>query len=143
MRFLAGSSLPPDHSMDRQPRAGHDSFPSRVRRVRMVALVAVLAVPALADILPDEVALCRGKGAGASCTTGDGQSGTCVETSVSRPDYSGGIPPKYTPVKMLACVAAAKGSARVALPWVGVGLAFLAMLAAFVRKPRGHAPSPA
>ena len=104
--------------------------------MRLFALVAVLAVPAFADILPDEVALCQGKSAGAACTTGEGQPGTCVETSVSRPDYSSGIPPKYTQVKMLGCVAIAKSSARVALPWVGVGLGFLALLAALGFKPR-------
>ena len=68
---------------------------------------------------------------GAACTTPEGQPGTCTEISVSRPDYSSGIPPKYTQVKMLGCVAVAKASSKVALPWVGVGLAFLAMLAAF------------
>ncbi len=104
--------------------------------MRFFALVAVLAVPAFADILPDEVALCRGKTAGAACTTGEGQAGTCVETSVTRPDYSSGIPPKYTQVKMLGCVAIAKGSARAALPWVGVGLGFLALVAALGFKPR-------
>jgi len=99
--------------------------------VRLFFLVMLFAGPAFADILPDEVASCRGKAGGAACTTPEGQPGTCVETSISRPDYSSGIPPKYTQVKMLSCVAVAKGSAKVALPWLGLGLAFLASLAAF------------
>ena len=113
------------------------------RRVRIFVVVAVLAAPAFADIIPEEVSLCRGKVSGAACTTEQGQAGTCVETSVTRPDYSSGIPPKYTQVKMLACVATAKGSARVAMPWVGVGLGFLALLAALVFKPRRPTTSPA
>ena len=111
--------------------------------MRIGLFLAVLAVPAFADILPDEVGVCRGKSAGAACTTGDGQAGTCADLLVSRPDYSSGIPPKYRQVKMLGCVATAKGSARSALPLAGAGLAFLALLAAVVFKPRRPAPSPA
>ena len=110
--------------------------------MRLLVLVAVLAVPAFADIIPDEVAVCRGKAAGAACMT-DGIAGTCVETLVSRPDYSSGIPPKYKQVKMLGCVATAKGSARSVPPWVGAGLAFLALMAALVFKPGRPTPSPA
>lgn len=111
--------------------------------MRVVLFLAVLAVPAFADILPDEVDLCRGKSAGAACTTGAGQLGTCADMLVSRPDYSSGIPPKYTQVKMLGCVATAKSSARSALPWVGTGLAFLALLTAVVFRPRRPALAPA
>jgi len=108
-----------------------------------VLLLAVLATSAFADILPDDVAVCRDKPAGAACNTEAGQAGTCVETTVSRPDYSTGIPPKYKQVKMLTCVATAKGSARSVLPWLGAGMGFLALVAAFVLKPRRPAPSPA
>jgi hypothetical protein len=110
--------------------------------VRLILFVAVFAAPAFADIVPDEVGLCSGKAAGAACTV-DGVAGTCVETMVSRPDYSSGIPPKYRQVKMLACVATAKGSARSVLPFVGAGLAFLALVAAFLFKPRGPTTSTA
>ena len=102
----------------------------------------MLAAPAFADIIPEEVASCRGKSAGAACNTGDGLPGTCIETSITQPDYRGGIPPKYTQVKMLACVATAKGSARVAMPWVGAGLGFLALVAALAFKPRRPTLSP-
>jgi hypothetical protein len=111
--------------------------------VRLVLLVAVLAVPAFADILPDEVYTCRNKVAGGACTTGDGQAGTCVETLVSRPDYSSGIPPTYKQVKMLSCVATAKGSARSILPWLGAGLAFLALLAGLLSRRHPQVPSAA
>lgn len=100
-------------------------------------MVAVLAVPAFADIIPEEVATCRNKAAGAACTTGEGHAGTCIETSITRPDYSGGVPPTYKQVKMLTCVATAKGSARSALPWLGIGLAFLALIAAIRFRPGG------
>ena len=105
--------------------------------MRFLVLVAVLAVPAFADILPEEVATCRNKAAGSPCTTGDGHAGTCIETSISRPDYSGGVPPTYRPVQMLTCVATAKGQARSLAPWLGLGLAFLALLAALGLKPQG------
>lgn len=111
--------------------------------MRLILLAAVFAAPAFADIIPQEVASCRGKAAGAACTTGEGHAGTCVETAISRPDYSGGVPPTYKPVQMLACVATAKAQARSALPWMGAGLAFLALLAAVVFKPRRPTPSPA
>lgn len=110
---------------------------------RSLLLLAVFATSAFADILPDDVAVCRGKSAGAACNTDTGQAGTCVESSVSRPDYSTGIPPKYKQVKMLTCVATAKGSARSALPWLGAGLAFLAAIAALALKPRRPTPTPA
>jgi hypothetical protein len=103
----------------------------------LVALTALLAVPAFADIIPEEVAVCRGQAAGAACTTPEGHAGTCVETSVTRPDYSGGVPPTYKQVKMLSCVATAKGSARAsALPWAGAGLGLLALIAALALRPR-------
>ena len=84
----------------------------------------------------------RVKAAGAPCVV-DGVAGTCVETTVSRPDYSSGIPPKYQQVKVLGCVATAQGSARSMLPWLGVGLAFLALVAALGFKPRGPTARPA
>lgn len=100
----------------------------------ILLLLTLLATPALADILPDEVATCRDKQPGAACTTPEGAPGTCVNITVSRPDYSTGIPPKYKQVQMLGCVATAKGTARSVLPWVGSGLAFLALLLAMLLK---------
>jgi hypothetical protein len=109
---------------------------------RFLLLFAVLATSALADILPDEAAACQGKAAGAACSAG-GQAGTCVETTVSRPDYSTGIPPKSRQVKMLTCVATAKGSAKSVLPWLGAGLGFLALVVALVLRPRRPTPATA
>lgn len=113
----------------------------------MVTLVVLLlsclvALPAHADVMPDEVATCRGKTAGAPCTTPAGLPGQCIEISFSRPDYSQGVPPTYRPVKLLSCEATTTASARhvTALPWVGVGLAFLALLAALRTR---RAPQPA
>lgn len=103
--------------------------------MRFFLLVAVIAAPAFADVISEEVAACRNKAAGAACTAPEG-AGTCVEISVMRPDYSGGVPPKYKSVKMLSCVATAKGSAFSALPWVGIGLSFLALLLGAHFRPR-------
>ncbi len=102
----------------------------------------LLTAPAFADIVPEEVAQCRGKTAGAGCTTPDGLEGTCVEITIGRPDYSQGVPPTYRNIKMLSCEAKAQASAKrpSALPWVGVGLAFLALMAAARTR---RAPHPA
>ena len=102
-------------------------------------LFALLAAPAFADILPDEVGACQGKAAGSACTTPEGEAGTCSKLSISRPDYSTGIPPKYKQIEMLGCVATAKGTARNLTPWVGIGLAFLALVVALSRR---SPPSP-
>lgn len=97
---------------------------------RLALMSVLLAAPAFADIVPEEVARCSGKTAGAGCTTPDGLEGSCVEISVSRPDYSQGVPPTYRNIKMLSCEAKAQASAKSASPWLGVGLAFLALIAA-------------
>jgi hypothetical protein len=102
---------------------------------RLALIACLLSLPALADILPEEVASCRGKSAGTACTTPEGVAGTCVEQSFTRPDYSNGPPPSYKQVKMLACVAAAKGSARSVLPWLAVGMAFLALVIGMRKGP--------
>jgi hypothetical protein len=75
-------------------------------------LIALLAAPAFADILPDEVGACQGKAAGSACTTPEGEAGTCSKMSISRPDYSTGIPPTYKQIEMLGCVATAAGNAQ-------------------------------
>ena len=85
--------------------------------------IALLAAPAFADVLPREVSGCQGKAAGSACRTLDGQVGTCSKISITRPG-----------VETLACVATAKGTARSLTPWVGLGLAFLALVAALKRR---------
>lgn len=111
---------------------------SRVTMKTLWLAAVLVAFPAFADIIPVDVATCRGKAAGTTCVTEDGLQGTCVETSVTRPDYSAGVPPTYKQVTMLSCQATAKGSARVSTGWLGAGLAFLALLGALtvLRKPR-------
>lgn len=107
-------------------------------RVHLLA-VLISAVSAWADVLP---LACHSKMAGDKCVTEDGEEGVCVERLVSRPDYSSGIPPKYTQVKTLGCVANSKGTARSMVPWFGLGLGFLALLLAlrFRGPPRSGAP---
>lgn len=106
----------------------------------IIVVVVLSASAALADILPDDVAVCQSKALGAKCVTDEGVEGTCQETLVSRPDYSGGIPPKYKQVKMLTCVTAAKGTARSMVPWLGLGLGFFAALLAMVLRRGGGGP---
>lgn len=107
---------------------------------RLLCAVVLISTGAAADILPDDVAVCQSKALGAKCVTDEGVEGTCQETLVSRPDYSGGIPPKYKQVKMLTCVTAAKGTARSMLPWFGAGLSFLALLMAMLLRRGGGGP---
>ncbi len=114
--------------------------------MRLLAVAALLTSSlAVADILPDEVASCRGKAAGATCATADGVVGTCQEISVTRPDYSGGVPPTYKTVKLLGCVATAKAQARVpTTAWLGGALALLALAAGLAtRRKATLAPRPA
>jgi hypothetical protein len=107
--------------------------------MKTLCLAAVLvALPAFGDIIPQDVALCRGKSAGAACVTEDGLQGTCTEISISRPDYSGGVPPTYKQTKVLSCQATAKGSARVSTGWLGAGLAFLARALRLCVRTRSH-----
>lgn len=110
-------------------------------RAPLLAAALLAAAPAAADLIPDEVAACRGQAAGAACTTPDGAPGTCAETLVTRPDYSHGVPPTYRQVTQLACVATAPAPARAWLmPGLGAGLTALALLLA-LRRPRAGAAS--
>lgn len=95
---------------------------------RVVVLVALFALPAFADVITDDVANCRGLTAGAACTTPEGGAGTCIETIVSRPDYSSGVPPTYRQVKMLSCQASGNATSKVTTAWLGIGMAFIALI---------------
>jgi hypothetical protein len=77
--------------------------------VRVLVLALLLGSPALADDVPDN-ACNRGLTVGASCVTDDGTAGTCVSV--------GGE---------LICQPLVGGAQREALPWLGAGLAFLAL----------------
>ncbi|MEW5742284.1 MAG: hypothetical protein AB1938_25430 [Myxococcota bacterium] len=109
---------------------------------RLPLVVAlVIAGAALADIAPDNLAGCRGKSAGATCQTDDGQPGVCTKTMVSRPDYSKGVPPGTKQVEMLLCVATSSAMARAPslAPWtIGLFLTLLAGLGAWwtFRRPK-------
>lgn len=110
-------------------------------RLRLLALLALgLASPALADIAPDNLAGCRGKAAGAACTMDDGAAGVCTKTTISRPDYSQGVPPTYKQVEVLLCASSGATVARTGLsPLVlGVLLSLLAAGAAWwsLRRPK-------
>ena len=81
--------------------------------MRAGLLLLVLSLPAWADIAPAETADCRGKSAGAACTTPDGNAGTCVEMKFSRPDYSQGVPPRgYTTYTALGCKQTAPAASK-------------------------------
>lgn len=95
---------------------------------KLVLLVTLFALPAFADVITQDVANCRGLSAGAPCTTPEGGAGTCIETLVTRPDYSNGVPPSYRQVKMLSCQASGKATSKVSTAWLGLGMAFVALM---------------
>ncbi len=107
--------------------------------MKRAALLVLIALPAFADIPPQETWDCRSKQAGATCKTPDGKDGTCVQMEFKRPPFKGGG--SYT---ALGCRASAPAPApkKAALPWLGVGFAFLALVAA-ARFPRRPSPGAA
>lgn len=110
--------------------------------MRAALLLLVLSLPAWADLAPAETADCRGKSAGAACTTPDGNAGTCVEMQFSRPDYSQGVPPRGTSTyTALGCKQTAPAANTHLLAWLGAAMAFFAMVAASrtLRSPRAGA----
>jgi len=113
--------------------------------MRLVFAASLLfATAALADVITGDVATCRGKNAGAPCRTQAGAAGTCVETMVSRPDYSHGVPPTYRQVKTLECRATAGAAKKQAFdwrPWLGVALTAIALLAALATRGRRRVPA--
>ncbi|MGV3621101.1 MAG: hypothetical protein ACO1OB_09810 [Archangium sp.] len=106
----------------------------------LTLLFALTALPAFADLITDDVANCRGLTAGAACTTPEGVAGTCVETLVTRPDYSSGVPPTYRQVKMLSCQSTGKATSKISSAWLGIGMAFLALIIA-IRTRRSPQPA--
>ena len=81
-------------------------------RRRALLLGALLATAALADEVASNT--CLGNLLpGDGCLTDDGASGTCVEQTFTNTE--------------LICVASVSGAERRALPWIGAGLAFLAL----------------
>jgi len=73
---------------------------------RIFALALAVAAPAWADVIRPAEAECKEKKKGDACRAGDG-AGVCEESTCSRKDYSGGVPPKTKAVPCLKCVAKA------------------------------------
>ena len=99
-----------------------------MRRAHLLG--ALFSTAALADELPSSA--CLGSlAAGEGCLTDDGASGTCVEQTFSYVDQG-----KTITHSELICVASVSGAERRALPWIGAGLAFLALCVGIAtRKP--------
>ncbi|MBL8937189.1 MAG: hypothetical protein JNM69_21700 [Archangium sp.] len=105
--------------------------------MRTLTLAALLVgTVALADIPPSNSIQCQSAQAGAACTTDDGKPGTCTTQLVSRPDYSGGFPPKTKQVEMLLCVASvtARSTTTSSPPFFAAGALMLVMLGLIVSK---------
>jgi hypothetical protein len=62
----------------------------------------LLARPCAADVISPVEQECRNRAAGAACTVGD-RTGTCVESTCSRLDYSGGVPPRSVSAPCRVC----------------------------------------
>lgn len=104
---------------------------------RLVALgVVCFALHASADELPPNA--CTGSlGIGDACTMDDGTPGTCIE---QRHEYVDADGVKQTFSEVL-CAPGVTAAQRSLLPWLGIGLAFLALCAALYSRPRAR-PSP-
>lgn len=102
----------------------------------LLLLGALASTVTLADELPSNA--CFGDLAkGDSCLTDDGTAGTCVEQVHSYVDQG-----KTHTYSELICVPAVTAAERSALPWIGAGLAFLALCAGIAtRKPPVQSPA--
>ena len=89
----------------------------------IIALALLVPLLSFGDIAPEGAAECTGKSAGSACTLPGGIAGQCQTVSVTRPDYSKGVPPGSKQVEMVLCVATTTASAR------SMNLAVLAALA--------------
>jgi len=79
---------------------------------RLLLLASLtLASTARADVPPPNMDGCRGKQAGAKCTTDSQGDGTCKQERCSRLDYSNGIPPGSVEYDCLLCAASEPGAA--------------------------------
>jgi hypothetical protein len=73
---------------------------------RLPLLLVCFAFTALADVPPADSQGCQSKSVGDSCKRDDGSAGTCVTSTCSRNDYSGGMPPKRAQYECVKCGAA-------------------------------------
>lgn len=99
----------------------------------------VLSASARADEYPDLG--CEDSSVGAACLTADGTAGTCVRQT-SRVVGADGV---SRLVLEFVCAPAVSAEQKPALPWLGLGLAFLALCAALAlpRAPAGGVREPA
>lgn len=98
----------------------------------LVLAMLTFALVAPADELPANA--CSGKQAvGDDCSTDDGTPGRCVE---EHHEYVGDDG-KHTWTELI-CQPLVSSAQRSVLPWVGLGLAFLAVCAALATRPRGR-----
>lgn len=105
---------------------------------RWMLLIALASTQVWADIPPQDTAGCRNALAGAACITDTGGAGTCVEEMVSRPDYSGGVPPKFVQVKTLRCNAEIASTQKNTASFTVLAAALLAMLGYGLRRRLGR-----
>ncbi len=73
---------------------------------RLIVVVVMLASAAFADVPPADSTGCREKKVSDACKRDDGSDGSCLASTCSRNDYSGGIPPKSVQFECLKCGAA-------------------------------------
>lgn len=112
---------------------------------RTLLALSLFALPALADVAPPETSPCTGKALGAECSTWDSKKpGKCVEKTFQPPPFKVKLGAK--PWKALVCeevkAPAAQGSSsRSMTPWLGVGLAFVAVAFAVSTRARAVQPS--
>jgi len=105
--------------------------------MRWALLLAMgLGSAAGADELPSNA--CTGNlRAGEGCLTDEGVPGTCVEKHYASEDQGKTI----TSVELI-CEPAVAGARRNALPWIGAGLAFLALcIGVATRRPGVQSPA--
>ena len=105
--------------------------------MRWVLLLAMfVGSESWADELPSNA--CTGNlRAGEACLTDEGVSGTCVEKRYDYDDQG-----KTVTFTELICEPAVAGAQRKALPWIGAGLAFLALcIGVATRRPGVQSPA--
>jgi hypothetical protein len=101
----------------------------------LAVVLAVAAFEARADELPPNA--CTGSlRAGEACAMDDGTPGVCVEEHHDYVDADG-VKQRFTELLCLPAVTAAQ---RRLLPWLGFGLAFLALCLGLYSRPRANPP---
>ncbi|MFT3713965.1 MAG: hypothetical protein QM817_40405 [Archangium sp.] len=102
---------------------------------RLLALaLTCFALQASADDAPPGA--CSGSAVGDACTMDDGTPGACIEQHHEYLDPNG-VKQTFTEV---VCAPKVSAVQRSLLPWLGAGLAFLALCAALYSRPRATVP---